>query len=182
METIKGIPVSPGISIASVVVLRADDLRIHHRFISKDKVESEVRRFERATHRAARDLDVQIDSLGDELMIAKQVLQTHRDMMKDPGLHRDVVARIGDDLYSAAYSVSVVLGEYHDRFEKMESEYLAERAHDIKDIERKLLLLLLGKRREKRQIFDEDVVIVSHNLTPSQTASLAKEKVVGFAV
>ena len=45
-----------------------------------------------------------------------------------------------------------------------------------------LLLLLLGKRREKRQIFDEDVVIVSHNLTPSQTASLAKEKVVGFAV
>ncbi|MEC8896155.1 MAG: phosphoenolpyruvate-utilizing N-terminal domain-containing protein, partial [Planctomycetota bacterium] len=96
METIKGIPVSPGISIASVVVLRADDLRIHHRFISKDKVESEVRRFERATRRAARDLDVQIDSLGDELMIAKQVLQTHRDMMKDPGLHRDVVARIGD--------------------------------------------------------------------------------------
>ena len=182
METIKGIPVSPGISIASVVVLRADDLRIHHRFISKDKIESEVRRFERATRRAARDLDEQIGSLGDELMIAKQVLQTHRDMMKDPGLHRDVVARIEEDLYSAAYSVSVVLGEYHGRFEKMESEYLAERAHDIKDIERKLLLLLLGKRREKRQIFDEDVVIVSHNLTPSQTASLAKEKVVGFAV
>lgn len=182
METIRGIPVSPGISIASVVVLRADDLRIHLRFISKDKIESEVRRFERATRRAARDLDAQIESLGDELMIATQVLQTHRDMMKDPGLHRDVLAHIRDDLFSAAYAVSVVLGEYHGRFEKMESEYLAERVHDIKDIERKLLALLLGKRREKRQVFDDDVVIVSHNLTPSQTASLAKEKVVGFAV
>ena len=63
METTKGIPVSPGISIASVVVLRADDLRIHHRFISKEQVESEVRRFERATRRAARDLDEQIESV-----------------------------------------------------------------------------------------------------------------------
>ena len=181
METIKGIPVSPGISIADVALLRSDNLRIHRRFVGKDDIESEVRRFERAARKAGRDLDIQIEALGEDLMIAAQVLQTHRDMLDDPGLHSDVLTRIRENNFTAAYAVSIVLGEYYDRFEKMESEYLSERSHDIKDIERQLLTRILGKRRERR-VFRENVTVVAHNLTPSQTASMAKEMVVGFAV
>ena len=181
METIKGIPVSPGISIADAALLRSDNLRIHRRFVGKDEIESEVRRFERAARKAGRDLDAQIEALGEDLMIAAQVLQTHRDMLNDPGLHGDVLTRIRENNFTAAYAVSIVLGEYYDRFEKMESEYLSERSHDIKDIERQLLTRILGKRRERR-VFREDVTVVAHNLTPSQTASMAKEMVVGFAV
>ncbi len=181
METIKGIPVSPGISIADVALLRSDNLRIHRRFVGKDEIESEVRRFERAARKAGRDLDAQIEALGEDLMIAAQVLQTHRDMLNDPGLHSDVLTRIRENNFTAAYAVSIVLGEYYDRFEEMESEYLSERSHDIKDIERQLLTRILGKRRERR-VFREDVTVVAHNLTPSQTASMAKEMVVGFAV
>ena len=181
METIKGIPVSPGISIADVALLRSDNLRIHRRFVAKEDVESEVRRFEQAAREASHDLEVQIADLGEELMIAAQVLQTHRDMLNDPGLHSDVISRIRDNKFTAAYASSIVLGEYHDRFEQMESEYLSERSHDIRDIERQLLTRILGKRRKPR-VFRENVTVVAHNLTPSQTASMAKEMVVGFAV
>ena len=181
METIKGIPVSPGISIAEVALLRSDNLRIHRRFVAPKDVESEVRRFEQAARKASRDLEVQIADLGEELMIAAQVLQTHRDMLNDPGLHSDVISRIRDNQFTAAYASSIVLGEYHDRFEQMESEYLSERSHDIRDIERQLLTRILGKRRRPR-VFRENVTVVAHNLTPSQTASMAKEMVVGFAV
>ena len=181
METIKGIPVSPGISIADVALLRSDNLRIHRRFVAKEDVESEVRRFEQAAREASHDLEVQIADLGEELMIAAQVLQTHRDMLNDPGLHSDVISRIRDNKFTAAYASSIVLGEYHDRFEQMESEYLSERSHDIRDIERQLLTQILGKRRKPR-VFRENVTVVAHNLTPSQTASMAKEMVVGFAV
>ena len=181
METIKGIPVSPGISIAEVALLRSDNLRIHRRFVAPEDVESEVRRFEQAARKARRDLEVQIADLGEEFMIAAQVLQTHRDMLNDPGLHSDVISRIRDDQFTAAYASSIVLGEYHDRFEQMESEYLSERSHDIRDIERQLLTRILGKRRRPR-VFRENVTVVAHNLTPSQTASMAKEMVIGFAV
>ncbi|MEC9030728.1 MAG: phosphoenolpyruvate--protein phosphotransferase [Planctomycetota bacterium] len=181
METIKGIPVSPGISIAEVALLRSDNLRIHRRFVGPEDVESEVRRFEQAARKASRDLEVQIADLGEELMIAAPVLQTHRDMLNDPGLHSDVISRIRDNQFTAAYASSIVLGEYHDRFEQMESEYLSERSHDIRDIERQLLTRILGKRRRPR-VFRENVTVVAHNLTPSQTASMAKEMVVGFAV
>ena len=122
METIKGIPVSPGISIADAALLRSDNLRIHRRFVGKDDIESEVRRFERAARKAGRDLDAQIETLGEDLMIAAQVLQTHRDMLNDPGLHSDVLTRIRENNFTAAYAVSIVMGEYYDRFEKMESE------------------------------------------------------------
>ena len=181
METIKGIPVSPGISIADVALLRSDNLRIHRRFVAPEDVESEVRRFEQAARKASRDLEVQIADLGEELMIAAQVLQTHRDMLNDPGLHSEVISRIRDKQFTAAYAASIVLGEYHDRFEQMESEYLSERSHDIRDIERQLLTRILGKRRKPR-VFRENVTVVAHNLTPSQTASMAKEMVIGFAV
>lgn len=181
METIKGIPVSPGISIASVALLRSDNLRIHRRFVGKEEVESEIRRFERAARSASRDLDIQIEALGEDLMIAVQVLQTHKDMLNDPGLHSDVTNRIRENKFTAAYAASIVLGEYHDRFEQMESEYLSERSHDIRDIERQLLTRILGKRRKPR-VFQENVTVVAHNLTPSQTASMAKEMVVGFAI
>jgi phosphotransferase system enzyme I (PtsI) len=181
METIKGIPVSPGISIAEVALLRSDNLRIHRRFVAPEDVEAEVRRFEQAARKARRDLEVQIADLGEELMIAAQVLQTHRDMLNDPGLHSDVISRIRDKKFTAAYASSIVLGEYHDRFEQMESEYLSERSHDIRDIERQLLTRILGKRRRPR-VFQENVTVVAHNLTPSQTASMAKEMVIGFAV
>ena len=113
METIKGIPVSPGISIAEVALLRSDNLRIHRRFVAPKDVESEVRRFEQAARKASRDLEVQIADLGEELMIAAQVLQTHRDMLNDPGLHSDVISRIRDNKFTAAYASSIVLGEYH---------------------------------------------------------------------
>ena len=181
METIKGIPVSPGISIADVALLRSDNLRIHRRFVGKEDVESEVRRFEQAVRKASRDLEVQMDELGEELMIAVQVLQTHKDMLNDPGLHSDVTSRIREKHFTAAYASSIVLGEYHERFEQMESEYLSERSHDIRDIERQLLTRILGKRRKPR-VFRENVTVVAHNLTPSQTASMAKERVVGFAI
>jgi len=102
-------------------------------------------------------------------------------MLNDPGLHSDVISRIRDNKFTAAYAASIVLGEYHDRFEQMESEYLSERSHDIRDIERQLLTRILGKRRKPR-VFRENVTVVAHNLTPSQTASMAKEMVVGFAV
>ena len=104
METIKGIPVSPGISIADVALLRSDNLRIHRRFVGKEDVESEVRRFEQAVRKASRDLEVQMDELGEELMIAVQVLQTHKDMLNDPGLHSDVTSRIREKHFTAAYA------------------------------------------------------------------------------
>jgi len=178
----RGIAVSPGISIGTAVVLRRDELRIRRRYVAEAKVDEEVQRFDVAVARAAGEIERDIVGVQEDLAIVRQVLETHRDMVRDPGLRHDVVERIGGKKNSAEYATSLVLQGYSHRFESMENEYLADRAHDVADIERKILRHLLGKADNRLRTFEEPSVLVAHDLTPSQTAALDKRNMLGFAV
>ena len=182
MITRRGIAVSPGISVATALVLRLDDLRVRRRYVAEARVEQEVERFDRAVEAAAADIDRDIAGVEPELSIVSQVLETHRGMLRDPGLRRGVVERIREKKNSAEYATSVVLQGYFRRFEALESAYLAERAHDVADIERKLLRQLLGKTDDEPRFLGEPVVVIARDLTPSQTAGFDREFVKGFAV
>ena len=80
------------------------------------------------------------------MIIARQVLESHRDMIADQSLRREVAQSIRSKSYSAEYALSLVLRAYRRRFEAMESDYISERAYDLADIEKKVLRTLLGKK------------------------------------
>ena len=90
MEVKKGIPVSPGVSIGEAVVIGHEDLRIHRRYVSKSRTESEIRKLDRAVDLAVEEIDEEIARFG-ELAIPRQVLETHRDMIRDPSLRQEIV-------------------------------------------------------------------------------------------
>jgi phosphotransferase system enzyme I (PtsI) len=77
--------------------------------------------------------------------------------------------------------VSTVLRGYSKKFLAMKDEYLAERVQDVYDIERRLLRNLIGEKREHLAALGTPHVVVAHDLTPSQTAALDREKVLAFA-
>ena len=182
METKKGIPVSPGIGIGEAVVLGQEDLRIKRRFVSRAKLEGEIRRLDHAVRATVEDINADIANLRDELKITRQILESHRDIMQDATLRTEIVSRIRTRLNSAEYAVSLVLQGYYRRFEEMKSEYISERAHDLADIEKKILRALLGKRLSGIAKHGKNTVIVGHNLTPGETASLDRTHVIGFAI
>jgi phosphotransferase system enzyme I (PtsI) len=82
--------------------------------------------------------------------------------------------------YSPEYAVSRALRRYAKVFQSIESSYLAERANDIFDIEKRLLRNLLGRRREELAHLISPVIVLAHNLTPSETANLDRKFVRGF--
>ena len=82
--------------------------------------------------------------------------------------------------YSPEYAVSRTLRRYAQVFQNLENRYLAERANDIFDIEKRLLRHLLGRRREGLSHLTSPVLVLAHNLTPSETANLDREFVHGF--
>ncbi len=82
--------------------------------------------------------------------------------------------------YSPEYAVSRALRRYAKVFQTIESSYLAERANDIFDIEKRLLRNLLGRRREELSHLISPVIVLAHNLTPSETANLNRKFVRGF--
>ena len=182
MLTKKGIAVSPGICIGQVVVLGQEELRIERRRIPPAKVDAEIERFDRAVERATEELDQEISRFGVDLKITRQVLESHRGMLSDPQLRGEIVARIREEQNSAEYALTQVMKGYYATFHEMESEYLSERAHDLQDIERKLLRALLGKKAKVRTRKVRGAVIVGRNLTPGEAASLDRGWVKAFAI
>ena len=101
-------------------------------------------------------------------------------MLRDPKLRTELESMIRDRHYSPEYAVSRTLRRYAKVFQTLQSSFLAERAGDIFDIEKRLLRNLLGRRREELSQLTSAVVVLAHNLTPSETANLDRKFVRGF--
>ncbi len=98
------------------------------------------------------------------------------------GCRQQILDTIAQKQYTAAYAVSTVLREYQYKFQQMQDRYLSERATDVADLERKLLHHLIGQNRHAIERMNQPVVVVAHDLTPSQTAELEhSNKVIAIA-
>ncbi len=101
-------------------------------------------------------------------------------MLQSVRLRSELEEMIRQRHYSPEYAVSRTLRRYAQVFQKLESSYLADRATDIFDIEKRLLRHLLGRRREGIAHLSSPVLVLAHNLTPSETSNLDRHFVRGF--
>ena len=108
------------------------------------------------------------------------IFEAHLQMLQDARLRRELEEMIRHRHYSPEYAVSRTLRRYAQVFQRLESAHLAERANDIFDIEKRLLRHLLGRRREGIAHLTSPVLVLAHNLTPSETANLDRRFVRGF--
>ena len=181
MQKLQGIAVSPGVVIGEAFVMDTEGYRIPRRFLSRDAVDEELQRLERAFVGAALEIEGHRDAVAREL--GKQygaIFEAHLQMLRDAQLRAEVEQTIRDRYYSPEYAVCRSLRRYAKVFQSLESGPMAERATDIFDIEKRLLRHLLGRRREAVAHLTSPVLILAHNLTPSETANLDRKFVRGF--
>ncbi|MEM8944086.1 MAG: phosphoenolpyruvate--protein phosphotransferase [Planctomycetota bacterium] len=173
MERLQGIAVSPGIAIGEALVLDNEGFRIPRRFLPRDAVEEELERLDRALAAAVAEVEHNrkqvAEQLGDEYAA---IFSAHIQMLRDPRLHEEIEEMIRARHYSPEYAVSRALRRYAKVFQSLEGQYMAERANDIFDIEKRILRNLLGRRREELSQVTSPVLVLAHNLTPSETANL----------
>lgn len=181
MLRLQGIAVSPGVAIGEAFVMDNEGFRIPRRFLTRDAVESELERLARAIHAAAGQIERNRDAITQEL--GKEygaIFDAHLQMLRDARLRHELEQLIRERHYSPEYAVSRALRRYVKVFQSLENTNLAERANDIFDIEKRLLRNLLGRRREEISQLTSPVLILAHNLTPSETANLDRQYVKGF--
>ncbi|MBX3460559.1 MAG: phosphoenolpyruvate--protein phosphotransferase [Planctomycetes bacterium] len=181
MEIKNGIPVSPGVAIAPALVLDSESFRIPRRFIRKDEVETELKRFELARTRAISEITDIRDSVHS---IAKGevglIFEAHLRMLEDPLIRAEIPEKIKAKRYTPEYAVSRVFKKIIKPMKEIHDPYFLQRVNDFYDIQKRLLRNLLGQRALDLQQLDRKVVVVAHDLTPSQTATLDKKMVAGF--
>jgi phosphotransferase system enzyme I (PtsI) len=182
MRVKQGTAVSPGIALGEVILLGRDELRAPRRSVARGEVDAELRRFDRAVAQATREVDEEIQRFDSRVKIPHQVLESHRDMIRDPALRAAVERIVRSEHLSSESALSQVMEGFYRRFEEMESKYISERAQDIREIEQRLLSILLGKRPRDVHHLAHQAVVVAHSLTPGETAAFNREKVLGFAI
>jgi phosphotransferase system enzyme I (PtsI) len=180
MQTLQGIAVSPGVAIGEALIIDTEGFRIPRRFVEHDAVDDEIGRFGEAVAGVAEQIAANRDAVSRELgEQCGAIFSAHLQLVNDPRLRDEVRQLIRDHHWSPEYAVSRVLRRYAKVFESVDSP-LAERATDIYDIERRLLHNLLGRRHEELSHLISPVVVLAHNLTPSETANLDREHTRAF--
>jgi len=183
MDIKKGIAVSPGVSIGKCLIIDSEDYRIPRRTIEPSQKPVEVHRVRNAFHDAVRELTAleqaqEQDSSGGRI---QDIFAVHLRFLRDRSLRRKVTDLIQAESVTAEYAVSAVFREIAGHFIGVKDAYISERAADIFDIERRLLKLLLGHKREDLGRLQEEVVVVARELSPTQTAAFNKDFVKGIA-
>jgi phosphotransferase system enzyme I (PtsI) len=181
MLKLQGIAVSPGVTIGEALVLDSEGFRIPRRFVERSAVDTELARLNHAVAETAREIERNRDAIRAEL--GEQyaaIFDAHLAMLHDAKLQDELATAVRDRNWWPEYAVSRTLRRYAKVFQNLDN-HISQRAHDIYDIEKSLLRNLLGQRRETLASISQPVIVLAHNLTPSETANLDRQFVQGFA-
>lgn len=180
MLELQGIAVSPGVAIGKVLILDREGYRITRSQIDSKDRHNETQRLRtaiaEATSRLDHDRQRSTDTIGAQV---GAIFSAHQQLLMDPSLHREWFRLIEDHCYSAEFAIATVLSRYAHAFRTMGSDMMAERAADIRDIER-VLLEALGGSPMLVSGGEGQFLLLSHDLTPAETANLDRQRFVGF--
>ncbi|EPC5194131.1 phosphoenolpyruvate-protein phosphotransferase PtsI [Edwardsiella piscicida] len=178
---ISGILVSPGIAFGKALLLKEDEIVISRKKITADEVEQEIARFKDGRDKAAQQLEAirqkASETLGEE---KAAIFEGHIMLLEDEELEQEIIALIKDNAMSAEAAAREIIEGQATALEELDDEYLKERAADVRDIGKRLLKNILGMTIIDLGAIQDEVILVATDLTPSETAQLNLDKVLGF--
>ena len=179
-EMLKGIAASDGVAVAKAYLLVQPDLSFET--ITVEDTNAEEARLDVALEASQNELSLirekAVGTLGEE---AAQVFDAHLMVLADPELIGQIKETIRAKKVNAEAGLKEVTDMFITIFEGMEDNpYMQERAADIRDVTKRVLANLLGKKLPNPASINEEVIVIAHDLTPSDTAQLDKNFVKAF--
>lgn len=179
MTQLTGIAASDGIAIAKAYRFVQPDLTFTKTTVQD--IEAEQQRLAAALAKAEQELVViQQQTLKKFSAEEAAIFEAHLLVVNDPELIGPINQKIADEAVNAEYALHEVSSMFVALFEGMDNEYMSERASDIKDVTNRILAHLLDVHIPNPSSINEQVIIVANDLTPSETAQLDRNYVLGF--
>ncbi|WP_142431197.1 phosphoenolpyruvate--protein phosphotransferase [Enterococcus faecalis] len=179
-EMLKGIAASDGVAIAKAYLLVQPDLSFNK--TSVEDTDAEATRLDDALAKSTEELQAIRDKAAQSLGEAEaQVFDAHLMVLSDPEMVGQIKQNIQDNKVNAEAALKEVTDMYIGMFEAMDDNaYMQERAADIRDVAKRILAHLLGVTLPNPSMINEEVIVVAHDLTPSDTAQLDRTYVKAF--
>ncbi len=178
----EGIGVSPGIAFGSVHVVREDVDEVVRYQIAPSQVTDEIGRFEAGLIQTRMQI-LEMQQRIAESIGAKDaaIFDAHLLVVEDRTLIDEVLRKLKADLCNVEWAFQEVATRYADTLSKIDDPYLRERALDIQDVTKRVIRNLQGKAPKTFLSLSKPHILVAHNLTPSDTASMNRDNVLGVA-
>lgn len=181
-KSYRGIPVSPGIAIGKVFIFDSQEEVVLARSLKEEELPKERARFEGALIATRREILAIQKQISEKLGVEHaEIFNAHLMVLEDRALIEEVIKRLEKEHKNVEYVFQQVIQKYSEIFSQINDEYLKERSSDIRDVGRRVVHNLTGKKREDLAHLSEEVIVIAYDLSPSDTALMHKERVIGFA-
>ena len=175
----KGVAASKGYAIGKVF------LQEHEEIIISDNKIDDIEKEKESLQLSLDSSKVQLQKIKEKAIVEMgvekaEVFEAHITLLDDPEFTGAMMMEIESNSINAMKAVENVTNTFVAIFDSMEDAYMKERAADIKDVSSRIISNLAGKGGDAFAITEKNTVVVAHDLTPSDTAQLDKEKVIGF--
>lgn len=178
---ISGIPASPGIAFGKALLLQEDDIVLNKTPLPANQLDREITRLFDAREKSK----LQLEAIKDKARITfgeekEAIFEGHIMLLEDEELEEEIIAFIKKNNAAADFAIYSVFEEQATTLESLDDEYLKERATDIRDIGSRFVKNALGISVVSLSAINEEVILVANDLTPSETAQINLDYVLGF--
>jgi phosphotransferase system enzyme I (PtsI) len=179
---IQGVGVSPGLARAVIHVVREDLDDVVRYAIEPSQIANEIARFESALVQTRVQI-LEMQQKIAEAIGAKDaaIFDAHLLVVEDRTLIDEVLRRLETEHCNVEWVFQEVASSYAETLSKIDDPYLRERAVDLQDVTRRIVRNLQGKKAKPLMSTTEPHILVAHNLTPSDTATMDRQLVLGIA-
>ncbi len=179
-KTLEGIAASPGIAIGSAYVYGKEEFVIYRRKIREEDIPQEIARFEDALIKTRKELIELQKSLSQKGASPVKIFDAHLLVLEDRMFIEEVINQLKEKKFCVEYIFSQVLKKYINAFSQMSDSYIRERTADISDVGRRIMKHLLGQKDSRSLRLQEPSILVAHDLSPSDTATMSKSNLLAF--
>ncbi|WP_297281161.1 phosphoenolpyruvate--protein phosphotransferase [uncultured Anaerococcus sp.] len=173
----EGIKASNGIAIGNIYLFNREEVAIDQSEITDNMVDEEKDRIQSAINDYISELNDNKGATEAQMHIA----DAHKELLQDPYFSDTINAKIENEHKNSELALNETINEMVEIMSQIDDEYLKERASDYKDIGYQLIYKLKGIKPKDLSLIEKDSIVISKELTPSDTSNMSKENVIGFA-
>lgn len=167
MEKLKGCPVASGIVAGKVTVVKSNIYQVSQGKIRDDEVDEQIQQFQDSIKRAIKEVDLMLSYLETHAKDEREILLSHKEMLKDEVFLEEVITQIQEKLLHADQAVQKYIDSLINRLNNLDDELLVQRKEDFEDIKTRIIRNLHQKDLQKHDQIEHDRVVVISEIIPS---------------
>ncbi len=180
MKRFEGIGVSRGIAIGKAFLYLPQELPKISQSKDNIKIEQKKKTIDKALEKTRREISsIHKKLIADNKRKEADIFEAHLLFLDDPSI-KEKINTLLQQGYSATYAVESAFEESAKEIEKIENEYLKERANDLRDVKERIIRNILNIPNPSLSLVERECIIVAKDLTPSDTANLDTKKILGL--